>query len=145
MLGRDVVISSGNVNSPDFNTTSDQSRSPFLQQVLHILPSCFRTELQNELSSIMSLQTKQITIHVINSEYNHQSFTLSPSESVHKQVLSTNSFENEKSPPNIIELTHLHEPALINSLSKRYDEGKIYIFCGSILLALNPFCTMEEL
>lgn len=145
MLGRDAVISSGNVNSPDSNTTSDQSRSPFGQQALHILSRYSSTEPQNELSSILSLQTKQITIHVTNSEYNHQSFTLLPSESAHEQVLCANSFENEKSPPNLIELTHLHEPALINSLSKRYDEGGISTFCGSILLALSPFRTMKKL
>jgi len=143
VLGRAVVISSGNVNSPDSNTTSDQSRSPFGQQVLRKLPRSSRTEPQNELSSILSLQTKQITIHDVNSEYNHQSFTLPPSESAHEQVLSANSFENGKPPPNLIELTHLHEPALINYLSKRYDEGKRnHKFTSPNLLVAKYLCIL---
>eukprot|EP00957_Ditylum_brightwellii_P028286 2136800-Ditylum_brightwellii.AAC.1 len=39
----------------------------------------------------------------------------------------------------LIELTHLHEPALVAALQKRYAAHAIYTNTGPILLALNPF------
>ena len=42
-------------------------------------------------------------------------------------------------PHNLIHLTHLHEPAVVLSLSKRYAHDDIYTYTGAILLALNPF------
>ncbi len=52
---------------------------------------------------------------------------------------NTRHSDSKKPPNNLIELTHLHEPSLIQSLRERYDEGNCYTFCGKILLALNPF------
>ncbi|CAM9564649.1 unnamed protein product, partial [Heterosigma akashiwo] len=39
----------------------------------------------------------------------------------------------------MINLPFLHEPAILHSLSERYEEGEIYTFTGPILLAVNPF------
>jgi len=39
----------------------------------------------------------------------------------------------------MINLPHLHEPAILHSLSERYKQGEIYTFTGPILLAVNPF------
>ncbi|CAM9925150.1 unnamed protein product, partial [Heterosigma akashiwo] len=39
----------------------------------------------------------------------------------------------------LIELTHLHEPAILYTLSERYDAEQIYTYTGPILLAVNPF------
>ena len=39
----------------------------------------------------------------------------------------------------LITLPHLHEPALLHSLSQRFAAGAIYTFTGPILLAVNPF------
>uniref|UniRef100_A0A7S2Y0D6 Myosin motor domain-containing protein n=1 Tax=Fibrocapsa japonica TaxID=94617 RepID=A0A7S2Y0D6_9STRA len=39
----------------------------------------------------------------------------------------------------MISLPHLHEPAILHSLSERYKTGEIYTFTGPILLAVNPF------
>ena len=58
---------------------------------------------------------------------------------------SSLSSSSSYTPSNLIELIHLHEPALIKSLKDRYDERKVYTFCGKILLALNPFCQLDGL
>lgn len=43
-------------------------------------------------------------------------------------------------PPNdLIHLTHLHEPAVVYCLKKRYSVDEIYTNTGPILIALNPF------
>ena len=44
-----------------------------------------------------------------------------------------------KYPDDLITLTHLHEPAVIYALRKRYMLDKIYTSTGPILLAINPF------
>lgn len=41
--------------------------------------------------------------------------------------------------PNLIDLIHLHEPAILNALSGRYSEDTIYTYTGPILIAINPF------
>jgi myosin heavy subunit len=52
-------------------------------------------------------------------------------------VLMGNDFE--KPPSDLITLTHLHEPAVVFSLQKRYESDIIYTSTGPMLLALNPF------
>jgi myosin-5 len=42
----------------------------------------------------------------------------------------------------LIHLPHLHEPAILNSLNVRYDQGLIYTNTGPILIAVNPFKTL---
>eukprot|EP00804_Cyclotella_cryptica_P021605 CCRYP_005870-RM/>CCRYP_005870-RM protein AED:0.45 eAED:0.45 QI:0/0/0/1/0/0/2/0/519 len=43
----------------------------------------------------------------------------------------------------LIGLTHLHEPAILHALRLRYTADIIYTSTGPILLAINPFKTME--
>ena len=50
-----------------------------------------------------------------------------------------------KPPVDLVNLTHLHEPAVVNALRKRYAEDEIYTATGPILLALNPFKYCENL
>lgn len=45
----------------------------------------------------------------------------------------------------LIELTHLHEPAILHALRLRYDADIIYTSTGPILIAVNPFKPMEKL
>ena len=40
-------------------------------------------------------------------------------------------------------LTHLHEPEILHALQLRYDRDLIYAATGPILLALNPFKTLN--
>ena len=39
----------------------------------------------------------------------------------------------------LIDLPFLHEPAILQSLYRRFQEGLIYTFTGPILIAVNPF------
>jgi len=50
-----------------------------------------------------------------------------------------------KYPDDLITLTHLHEPAVVYALRKRYLLDKIYTATGPILLALNPFKNCGDL
>ena len=43
----------------------------------------------------------------------------------------------------LIELTHLHEPAILHALRLRYDSEIIYTATGPILIAINPFKPMD--
>ena len=43
----------------------------------------------------------------------------------------------------LIELTHLHEPAILHALRLRYDADIIYTSTGPILIAVNPFKPMQ--
>lgn len=40
-------------------------------------------------------------------------------------------------------LTYLHEPAILFSLKERYQKNIIYTYTGPILLAVNPFKTID--
>ena len=42
-------------------------------------------------------------------------------------------------PQDLTTLNHLHEPAVVYCLRKRYEADLIYTYTGRILLALNPF------
>ncbi|KAL7498034.1 hypothetical protein ACHAWT_005989 [Skeletonema menzelii] len=48
-------------------------------------------------------------------------------------------------PEDLVELTHLHEPAIVCALEARYKEDIIYTNTGSILLAVNPFKKIDGL
>ncbi|EGG16236.1 myosin [Cavenderia fasciculata] len=39
-------------------------------------------------------------------------------------------------------LSHLHEPAVIHNLIKRYELNTIYTYTGTILIAINPYCNL---
>jgi len=65
-------------------------------------------------------------------------------------VLLTNDFETDEEgiivpPDDLISLTHLNEPAVLESLWARYYQDKIYTNTGSVLLALNPFQNVRGL
>jgi len=53
------------------------------------------------------------------------------------KLLMGNSFE--KPPDDLITMTHLHEPAVVYSLEKRFNEDVIYTATGPMLIAINPF------
>ena len=48
-------------------------------------------------------------------------------------------------PDDLTSLTHLHEPAVVYCLQRRYQQNFIYTYTGKILLALNPFRPCPEL
>mmetsp|Transcript_19751 Transcript_19751/g.29324 ORF Transcript_19751/g.29324 Transcript_19751/m.29324 type:complete len:1152 (+) Transcript_19751:233-3688(+) len=58
-----------------------------------------------------------------------------------------NDYENasQEPPSDLITLTHLHEPAVVNSLKQRYANDIIYTATGPVLIALNPFKPLRQL
>jgi myosin-5 len=46
---------------------------------------------------------------------------------------------------NLINLTHLHEPAMLFCLQERYFKSRIYTYTGPILIAVNPFKRVDHL
>ena len=47
--------------------------------------------------------------------------------------------DNEDKCNNLINLIHLNEASILNTVFIRYFDNKIYTFNGNILLATNPF------
>lgn len=54
-------------------------------------------------------------------------------------------FHGNLPPDDLIVLTHLHEPAVVSALEKRFEKDLIYTATGPILLALNPYKELPEL
>ncbi len=48
-------------------------------------------------------------------------------------------------PEDLVEMTHLHEPAIVHALRARYRKNIIYTNTGAIVLALNPFKHLDHL
>ena len=60
------------------------------------------------------------------------------------QVLPRNSAEQDLV-PDLAQLVHLSDPCLMHALERRYAAGSIYTYTGSILIALNPWKSVEPL
>ena len=65
-------------------------------------------------------------------------------------VLLANTYPKAKDgsmicPDDLISLTHLHEPSVVECLIHRYEKDIIYTNTGPILLALNPFHNLNDL
>jgi len=63
-------------------------------------------------------------------------------------TLPSNSFRGLPSglpPDDMVQLSHLHEPAIVDCLWKRYEASKIYTYSGTVLLAVNPFQSFSHL
>ena len=109
-------------------------------------------------------QDVQIKIEDVESEYNHLELTIPGNEISNGNVVMQNyhgdddddsytgydsdssqpkvNFNGEEAvgyPNDLITLTHLHEPAVVHCLRKRYQKDLIYTNTGPILIALNPF------
>ena len=61
-------------------------------------------------------------------------------------IVMANSFHDVTgTPDNLVDLTHLHAPALVHALKSRFEDGIVYTNTGSILIAVNPFRKFEKL
>lgn len=65
-------------------------------------------------------------------------------------VVMANDYELSQSgkpicPDDLISLTHLHEPSVVECLEQRYEDNHIYTATGPVLLALNPFKNVKGL
>lgn len=57
-----------------------------------------------------------------------------------------NERSSRKSPPeDLTSLEQLHEPAVVFCLVRRYESDHIYTYTGKVLLALNPFRSLDDL
>jgi len=110
-------------------------------------------------------QEIQIKIEDVESQYNHLELSIPGNEISEGNVVMQNyhgdddddsytgydsdnddqpkvNFNGEEAvgyPNDLITLTHLHEPAVVHCLRKRYAKDLIYTNTGPILIALNPF------
>lgn len=83
-------------------------------------------------------------------EFTSQKVEITTDQIKDGEILIDNVFDfvsgKEPLPPDdLINLTHLHEPALVSCLRKRYGADRIYTSTGSILLAINPFKRFKDL
>jgi Myosin head (motor domain) len=53
--------------------------------------------------------------------------------------------EGGQPPEDLTSLSHLHEPAVVFCLQRRYEQDALYTYTGKILLALNPFRPVENI
>lgn len=96
--------------------------------------------------SSMDGKTKTLRVHDEDSEHSGEVITIPVEEGM---ILSANEWEEVERrdsdlPPNdLINLTHLHEAALVYCLRRRYAVDEIYTNTGRILLALNPFKRLD--
>ena len=99
--------------------------------------------------------TMEVTVdESISKKYNGKSYTISKCYNDGERILMGNTWwsspssvdEGHSMPPaDLVELTHLHEPAIVCALEARYQEDIIYTNTGSILLAVNPFKKIDNL
>jgi len=73
-----------------------------------------------------------------------------PMTALGESILLTNDFDTDEEgnivpPDDLITLTHLNEPAVLESLLARYNRDLIYTNTGAVLLALNPFQNVRGL
>ena len=58
---------------------------------------------------------------------------------------ASSSSSKDAAAEDICSLSHLHEPAVTHNLRLRYDRNEIYTRAGPVLVAVNPFQTIEGL
>jgi myosin-5 len=82
-------------------------------------------------------------------ELNNQTITLEANQKENQDpiILVANSWwQTGVDPPeDLTQLNHLHEPAVVLCLRKRYERNQIYTYTGKILIALNPFKQIRDL
>ena len=106
------------------------------------------------LSDGVEVRVSNVAAWHASSDYSNQTFVLTPDlvqegDIVADNVWHATEFDSkgkEPLPPDdLITLTHLHEPAVVSCLRKRYDADRIYTATGPILLAINPFKRYKDL
>jgi myosin-5 len=91
-----------------------------------------------------------ITLDVGSPETSTEPLVLAASAMSVGDVVMANEYEissDGKSicPDDLISLTHLHEPSVVECLEQRYEDNHIYTATGPVLLALNPFQNIRGL
>eukprot|EP00957_Ditylum_brightwellii_P193942 14770079-Ditylum_brightwellii.AAC.1 len=88
-----------------------------------------------------SQSSSEISVTVLDelSMHNNKSANLPADSFETGDIVMDNVYENDDYPDDLVALTHLHEPAVVMCLKKRFEAGKIYTDDGPKLIALNPF------
>jgi len=84
-----------------------------------------------------------VSIDDDNHALNGTTITLDPNNHELCAALMANSLS--ELPDDLTSLPHLHEPAVVECLRRRYQREAIYTYTGKILLALNPFRLIKGL
>ena len=97
-------------------------------------------------------KTLAVTLTVTDAELaphdlQHATVSFSYNTGDHSKVCSANTWwsEDQEPPEDLTSLEQLHEPAVVFCLKRRYDSDEIYTYTGKILLALNPFRSIDHL
>ena len=141
-----VVQSSASTSSPRSSYSPSRLRSTKLQNSYSV---------NSKSSSPSSSRTVLVTLTIDDNEFapahlQHSTVTLSYDSNDHELVCNANTWWNTRTysdtpPQDLTSLTHLHEPAVVYCLQRRYERDLIYTYTGKILLALNPFRILDGL
>jgi Myosin head (motor domain) len=75
----------------------------------------------------------------------HDETDSSPTATTSTTTTTTTTHLSSTPPDDLIRLTHLNEPTVVNCLKQRYRRDFIYTATGPILIALNPFKSLPAL
>jgi len=103
----------------------------------------------SDTSSASILSTSSST-GISNNNNNDQTVILPASAWSDGDIVMANNYElsndgNPICPDDLISLSHLHEPAVVECLQHRYEDDRIYTATGPVLLVLNPFQNIRGL
>lgn len=91
-----------------------------------------------------------VSLNQVSPEISSEPMTLPANAISDGDVLMANEYKiahdgSRVCPHDMISLTFLHEPAVVECLEHRYAEDQIYTATGPVLLALNPFQSIKGL
>ena len=144
-------------SSTQSSLSSLKSNSDLLNGIVSVIITDPESEFQGKTVQISPEMSQNFDEIILNAN-SWVDFNSIPERK--KDRLNKNNFEDidqdtpkstEKSgsmqepPSDLIQLTHLHEPAVVYCLRHRYALDKIYTSTGPILLALNPFKNCNNL
>jgi hypothetical protein len=110
-----------------------------------------RCELINGDVSMLDSSPLNVEVFDEDSEFKGKAATIEPEllkpGKDGPKVVMANEFTaaDDSVPDDLITLTHLHEPSVVFSLRKRYEQNIIYTATGPVLIALNPFKALPAL
>jgi hypothetical protein len=133
----------------------DLSNSPYGQVRLRRVSTSGNTNSPSNARSALtdtSITPKKQHVTILvddpeaGSDLQNQTFAFQTS-SDEPLILMANSWwtTGADAPHDLTSLSHLHEPAVVYCLRKRYEKDQIYTYTGRILLALNPFRQIRAL
>ena len=128
-IDRDQRNNRKNHKSSDFNKNGDSDSVPY-EWVRGTLISETDDDHGNGRICSVELESKYYTKRRVNVSINEND--------VYEECILRANPASSKLEEDLVHLTHLHEPAVVETLFSRYEQNLIYTATGPILLALNP-------